>query len=47
VLAAHPNQSSGVLSSTCWAEGLAVVPENTTLEPGDPVTYLSFEELLR
>lgn len=47
VLEAHPNQGSGLLSSACWADGLAVVPENTTLEPGDLVTYLSFEELLR
>jgi len=46
VLEAHQNQSSGVLSSTCWASGLAVVPENTTVEPGDPLTYFSFEELL-
>lgn len=43
---AYPNQSSGVLSSACWANGLAVVPENTTLVPGDLVTYYSFEELL-
>ena len=42
----YPNQSSGVLSSACWADGLAVVPENATVEPGDPVTYLSFAELL-
>lgn len=47
VLEAHPNQGSGVLSSSCWAEGLAVVPENTSLKPGDLVTYLPFEALLR
>lgn len=47
VLRAHPNQGSGVLSSTCWADGLAVVPENTTIEPGDLVTYFPFAELLR
>lgn len=41
-----PNQSSGVLSSACWADGLAVIPENATVEPGDPITYLSFAELL-
>lgn len=46
VLAAYPNQSSGVLSSTCWASGLAVVPENTTVMPGDLLTYYSYEELL-
>lgn len=47
VLDAHPNQGSGVLSSTCWADGLAVVPENTTIEPGDLMTYFPFEQLLR
>ena len=45
-VAAYHNQSSGVLSSACWADGLAIVPENTTIEPGDPVTYYSFNELL-
>ncbi len=43
---AYPNQSSGVLSSACWADGLAVVPENTELQEGDLLTYYSFEELL-
>ncbi|MDI9246482.1 gephyrin-like molybdotransferase Glp [Marinobacter sp. CHS3-4] len=47
VLEAYPNQNSGVLSATCWADGLAVVPENSTVEEGDTVTYFSFEELLR
>ncbi len=46
VLAAFPNQSSGVLSSACWADGLAVIPENTTVSDGDPLTYYSFAELL-
>ncbi len=46
VITAYPNQSSGVLSSACWADGLAVVPENETIEQGDPVTYYSFSELL-
>ena len=45
-ITAYPNQSSGVLSSACWAEGLAVVPENTTINLGDPVIYYSFAELL-
>lgn len=43
---AFPNQSSGVLSSACWGSGLAVVPEHKTIEPGDPVTFFSFTELL-
>jgi len=42
----HPNQSSGALSAACWAEGLAVIPENQTLAAGDPVDFLSFTELL-
>lgn len=45
-IAAFPNQSSGVLSSACWAEGLTVVPENTLVRPGDMLTFYSFEELL-
>lgn len=46
VVHASPNQSSGVLSAACWAEGLAVVPENNTLGIGDTITYYSFAELL-
>ncbi|MFW5825481.1 MAG: molybdopterin-binding protein, partial [Marinobacter sp.] len=46
VVAAYPNQSSGVLSSACWGDGLAVVPENTTLAEGDPIRYYAFSELL-
>ena len=46
VIAAHPNQNSGLLSSACWADGLAVVPENSTVTPGDLLTYYSFAELL-
>lgn len=43
---AYPNQSSGVLSSACWGDGLAVVPEHSTVQQGDPVLYYSFAELL-
>ncbi|SHK03974.1 molybdopterin molybdochelatase [Marinobacter antarcticus] len=43
---AYPNQSSGVLSSACWADGLAVVPENTLVAEGDLLTYYPFTELL-
>ncbi|MBC7184170.1 MAG: molybdopterin molybdotransferase MoeA [Marinobacter sp.] len=46
VAAASPNQSSGVLSAACWADGLAVVPENTTVSPGDLLTYYSYTELM-
>ena len=43
---AHTNQSSGALSAACWADGMAVVPENTTIARGDTVQFLSFTELL-
>lgn len=46
VVTAYPNQSSGVLSSACWADGLAVVPENETVGQGDVISYYSFAELL-
>ncbi|MEX2475346.1 gephyrin-like molybdotransferase Glp [Marinobacter sp.] len=45
-VAAYPNQGSGMLSSACWADGLAVVPEHTTVTPGDMMTFYSFAELL-
>jgi molybdopterin molybdotransferase len=41
-----PNQSSGVLTSTVWADGLADVPAEQTLAHGDPVRYLSLADLL-
>lgn len=34
---AYPNQSSGVLMSVCWANALALIPENTQLKQGDTV----------
>lgn len=46
IITAFPNQSSGMLSSACWADGLAVVPEHTTISEGDTVTYYAFSELL-
>lgn len=45
-LEVHSSRSSGVLSSTVWAQGLAVIPEGRTLHRGDPVDYLPFTELL-
>ncbi|MDG5499882.1 gephyrin-like molybdotransferase Glp [Marinobacter sp. BGYM27] len=41
----HPNQSSGMLSSACWADGLAMIPENTTITPRTPVAFYSFSTL--
>lgn len=42
----HPNQSSGMLSSASWADGLAVIPEHRCIEQGQRVTYMPFAELL-
>ena len=45
-VSAYPNQSSGVLSSACWAGGLAVVPEHAMVAEGSLLTYYPFTELL-
>ena len=42
----HPNQSSGMLSSACWADGLAVIPEHKTVALGDTIEYYAFSELM-
>ncbi|MCB1856755.1 MAG: molybdopterin molybdotransferase MoeA [Gammaproteobacteria bacterium] len=42
----YPSRSSGVLNSLAWANGLAVLPENTPLSRGDVVRFLPFSELL-
>jgi molybdopterin molybdotransferase len=42
----YPNQSSGVLTSCAWADGLVDVPAGKTFKAGDPVHYLSFADLL-
>ena len=41
-----PNQSSGVLTSAAWGDGLVDNPANTTIARGDLVQYLSFAELM-
>lgn len=41
-----PNQSSGVLTSAVWGDGLLDNPAGTTIRKGDAVTYLSFADLL-
>lgn len=40
-----PNQSSGVLTSCLWADGLADIPVGQKVSPGDTVRYLRFSEL--
>jgi len=42
----YPNQSSGVLTSMAWADGLAVVPAGTVVEEGQPLRFLGFAAAL-
>lgn len=42
----HPNQSSGLLRSAAWAEGLAEVLEGTTLAEGDSLRFIPLSEIL-
>lgn len=41
-----PNQSSGVLTSAAWADGLIDNPPGQAIAPGDPVRYLPLSALL-
>jgi len=41
-----PNQSSGVLTSAVWGDGLVDNPAGTTIAQGDLVSFLPFAELL-
>ncbi|WP_323162323.1 gephyrin-like molybdotransferase Glp [Pseudomonas glycinae] len=43
--ALYPNQSSGVLLGATWADGLVQIPENSTLQMGDPLRFIPFSEL--
>lgn len=42
----YPNQSSGVLTSTVWGDGLVDNPAGGTINPGDIVQFLVFAELM-
>ncbi|MCU1716562.1 gephyrin-like molybdotransferase Glp [Pseudomonas sp. 5P_3.1_Bac2] len=42
----YANQSSGVLRSAAWAEGLAEVMEHSTLAEGDSLRFIPLSELL-
>lgn len=42
----YPNQSSGVLSSTCWANALALIPDNKAISEGELVEVFPFELLV-
>ena len=41
-----PNQSSGVLTSAAWGDGLVDNPSGQTISPGDTVQFVSFAEIL-
>jgi len=45
-LALFPNQSSGVLTSCAWADGLVDLEIGQTVRPGDWVRFIPFTELL-
>lgn len=45
-LSLFPNQSSGVLTSVAWGDGLVDNPPNRAIAYGDLVDYLSFDSLL-
>jgi molybdopterin molybdotransferase len=45
VIQLFPHQGSGVLTSTSWANGLAIIPANTTIQATDVVEFIPFSEL--
>ncbi|MDH3218023.1 MAG: molybdopterin molybdotransferase MoeA [Gammaproteobacteria bacterium] len=44
VVQIYPNQDSGVLTSTVWADGFVEIAENKTVRAGDLVSYLPFAQ---
>ena len=42
----YPQQGSAVLSSTAWADCLAVIPEHGTVKPGQTIEVMPFSSLL-
>nr|WP_251369671.1 MULTISPECIES: gephyrin-like molybdotransferase Glp [unclassified Polynucleobacter] len=42
-----PNQSSGVLTSASWGDGLVDCPPNHSIKAGDQVKYIPFDALLK
>jgi molybdopterin molybdotransferase len=46
VVQIYPNQDSGVLTSTVWADGFVEIAENQTVSAGDVVNYLPFAQFL-
>lgn len=45
-LALFKNQSSGVLTSTAWGDGVVDNPPSTTIAEGDTVRFIPFAELM-
>jgi len=45
VINLFPHQGSGVLTSTSWANGLAIIPADTTVKPKDLIEFIPFSEL--
>jgi len=41
-----PDQGSATIASLTWANGLVEIPERTPVNPGDPVRFWPFAELL-
>ncbi|MCP4392118.1 MAG: molybdopterin molybdotransferase MoeA [Gammaproteobacteria bacterium] len=46
VVQIYPNQDSGVLTSTVWADGFVEIAENQTVSAGEVVNYLPFAQFL-
>ncbi|MCB1961290.1 MAG: molybdopterin molybdenumtransferase MoeA, partial [Rhodocyclaceae bacterium] len=42
----YPNQGSGVLTSTAWADGLAEVAPETPVRRGETLRFYPFSDLL-
>ena len=42
VVQIYPNQGSGVLTSTVWADAFVVIPEDTKIHKGDKVAFYPF-----
>ncbi len=43
----YPNQSSGVLTSASWGDGLVDCPPNQSIKAGELVKYIPFDALLK
>ena len=43
----YPNQSSGVLTSASWGDGLVDCPPNQSIKSGELVKYIPFDALLK